>query len=281
MPARRICVDSALMASRPIPRSAPPAERLPWPTFRRRFISRFDQGDLVTILGGPESGKTHLAVLVAEMRKYGFFMATKPRDPLIAKLHARGWTVSSTLDPMEQMLEVTDERGRPVLNPDGTRKLEPVYPRFVYWPQPVPAPNVTLAQQADLKAAAVQAALVVLQRHGSYTVVLDETNYLTDTLRLRRELSELWHVSRTNMLTVIANAQRPSWVPRAALDNPGHFFIFQASDQQELRRLGEITGGLDWRPIAEEITTLRWNQNEFLYIAPRERLMLRSSAPPW
>lgn len=258
-----------------------PAERLDWPHFRRRFLSRFQQGDLVTILGPPESGKTHLAVLVAEMRRYSFFMATKPRDPLIGKLAARGWTISSTLDPMEQMYEVTDEHQRPVKNPDGSQRLEPLYPRFVYWPMPLPAERATLESQADYKRAAVQAALVTLERHGSYAVILDETNYLTDTLRLRRDLSELWHVSRTNLLTVIANAQRPSWVPRAALDNPGHFFLFQAADQQELKRLGEITGGLDWRPIAEEITTLRWKQNEFLYVAPRDRVMLRSSAPPW
>lgn len=245
-------------------------------------MRRFDQGDQVTILGGPESGKTHLGVLIAEMRRYSFFVATKPRDALIVKLHERGWTISSTLEPMEQMYQPHDPAtGKPAVNPDGSARLEPVYPRFVFWPQPIPAERATLRQQADFKRAAIEAALVRLQRHGSYAVLLDETNYITDTLGMRRDLSELWHVSRTNLLTIIANAQRPSWVPRAALDNPGHFFIFQASDQQELRRLGEITGGLDWKPLAEEIASLRWNRHEFLYVGTRDRVLLRSAAPPW
>jgi hypothetical protein len=98
---------------------------------------------------------------------------------------------------------------------------------------------------------------------------------------MRRELSELWHTARTNRVTVIANAQRPSWIPRAALDNPGHFFIFQASDQQELKRLGEITGGLDWRPVAEEIASLNWKRHEFLYVSSKDRVFIRSIAAPW
>jgi hypothetical protein len=255
--------------------------RLDWPGFRERFRRRFSQGDLVTILGGPEAGKTHLAILIAEMRGLAFFMATKPRDPLIIRLQQRGWTISSTLEPFEQVVEVTDEHGRPLKNPDGSTRTWPLYPHFVYWPQPEPAERATLEQQADFKAAAVRAALTRIQFKGSYAVVLDETNYLTDTLRLRRELSELWHTSRTNLVSVIANAQRPSWVPRAALDNPAHFFLFQASDREELKRLGEITGGLDWRPIADEIASLRWRSHEFLYVNTRDRLFLRACAPPW
>lgn len=256
-------------------------EKLDWPSFVRRFRRRFDQGDAVTILGGPESGKTHLGILIAEMRTYTFFMATKPRDPLVAALARRRWAVSTTLEPVAQNVEVTDGEGKPVYNPDGTRKLEPLYPRYVFWPAPTPVQAPSLEEESEFIRAEVQRALVLLKQLGSWCVILDETNYLTDTLSMRKDLSQFWHIARTNLLTVLAHAQRPSWIPRAALDNPNHFFIFQASDRQELQRLGEVTGGLDWRPMAEEIASLNWKRHEFLYVSSKDRIAFRSIAPPW
>lgn len=245
--------------------------RIPWPAFMRRFRHRFKQGDQITILGGPDAGKTHLAVLLAEVRDFTFFIATKPRDPLILEMVKRRWTVSSTLEPAEQL--ISDE--------NDPRYGTPVYPRYVFWPQPLPDPNATLVQDSLQKAGAVQAALVVIKRHGSWCVLIDELNYLSQTLRLRDDLSELYHTARSNKVSIIGAGQRPSWIPRAAVDNPGHLFIFQAGDREELRRLGEIAGGLEWRPLAEAIATLRWRKHEFLYVGVRDRVVLISAAPPW
>lgn len=246
------------------------AELLDWPAFKRQFQRHFNQGDQVTILGGPDSGKTHLAVLIAEMRRFSIFVATKPRDPLIPKLHDRGWSIGSNLEPMTQYVEE-----------EGPNYGTPLFPRYVYWPFPLPGERATLEEQADTKGVAIKAALIEIQRQGSWCALFDELNYLTSTLRLRRELEELYHTARSNKVTLVGAAQRPSWVPRAVVDNPGHLFIFQAGDREELKRLGEIAGGMDWRPLAEEVAMLRWKKHEFLYVRPHERYMVRSIAEAW
>lgn len=245
--------------------------RLDWPDFRRRFARLFLQGHQIIILGGPDAGKTHLAVLLAEIRSFSFMIVTKPRDPLIAQMLERGWTISSTLEPATQL--ITDE--------DSPRYGTPLYPRFVYWPEPLPNPKLTLRQDSLLKASKIQAALMVIKQHGSWCVLIDELNYLSQTLGLRDDLAELYHISRSNAVSIVGGAQRPSWVPRAAVDNPSHIFIFQAGDREELKRLGEIAGGLAWKPIAEEIAELDWQRHEFLYVNPHRRIAMRSIAPPW
>lgn len=257
-------------------------EKLEWPEFRRRFARLFEQGHQVIILGGPDAGKTHLGVLLAEIRAFTFMIVTKPRDALIPLMAQRGWAISNELAPAEQLIYITDEKGNPVIDPQtGQQMVRPLYPRFVYWPQPLPAPDLTLRQDALLKAAQIQAALMVIKRHGSWCLLVDELNYLSQTLGLRDDLAELYHTARSNKVSVVGAAQRPSWVPRAAVDNPSHVFVFQAGDREEIRRLAEITGGLAWKEMAMEIATLKWHSHEFLYVNPHRRLALRSAAPPW
>jgi hypothetical protein len=246
-------------------------DKLEWPDFRRRFRRLFEQGHQVVILGGPDAGKTHLAVLLAEIRTYDFMLVTKPRDPIVLQMLDRGWTISSTLAPAEQL--VGDE--------NDPRYGTPIYPRFVYWPQPLPNPELTLRQDSELKAAQIQAALMVIKRHGSWCLVVDELNYLSQTLGLRDDLAEMYHTARSNKVSIIGAAQRPSWIPRAAVDNPSHIFIFQAGDRDEIRRLGEIGGGLNWKLVSQEIADLDWRKHEFLYANPHRRLYYRSHAPPW
>ena len=257
-------------------------EKLDWPGFRRRFARLFLQGHQVVLLGGPDAGKTHLAILLAEIRAFSFMVVTKPRDPLIPLMTTRGWAVSDSLEPAAQLVYVTDDRGNAVIDPQtGQQMVRPVYPRFVYWPQPFPDPDLTLRQDALVKSAQIQAALALVKRHGSWCLLVDELNYLSQTLGLRDDLAELYHTARSNKISIIGAAQRPSWVPRAAVDNPSHIFVFQAGDRDELRRLGEITGGLSYKEMAQEISTLNWQGHEFLYVNPHRRLAYRSAAPPW
>lgn len=257
-------------------------DKLQWPEFRRRFARLFKQGHQIILLGGPDAGKTHLAVLLAEIRRFTFMIVTKPRDQLIPAMAERGWAISNSLEPAAQLIYVTDDRGNPVIDPrTGAQEVRPVFPRFVYWPQPLPDPRLTLRQDAIMKATQIEAALMMIKTHGSWCVVVDELNYLSQTLGLRDDLAEMYHTARSNFVSIVGAAQRPSWVPRAAVDNPSHIFVFQAGDRDELRRLGEITGGLSSRQMAEEISTLNWSKHEFLYVNPHRRVAMRSSAPPW
>lgn len=253
------------------------APLLDWPDFRRRFRRLFEQGHQIIILGGPDAGKTHLAVLLAEIRDFDFMIVTKPRDPIIGEMVRRGWTISSSLEQAEALVPIDEHNPPPPRGRGGT----PLYPRFVYWPQPVPDPNLTLKQDSLLKSAQIQAALMVIKRHGSWCLLIDELNYLSQTLGLRDDLAEQYHTARSNKVSIIGAAQRPSWVPRAAVDNPSHIFIFQAGDREEIRRLGEIGAGLNAKAAAKVIGDLDWQAHQFLYCNPHRRLYFRSAAPPW
>lgn len=252
------------------------AERLPWESFLERFRRRFHQGDYVTIFGGPNAGKTHLAVLVSEQRALSFFLALKPRDQLIGRLASRGWTVSSTLEPMNQWVERKRTR-----NGEEWKEEWPLYPRYVYWPLAVPPTTMTLDEVSDVKAAASEASMIQILNQGSWAVVWDESNYMTDTLRLRRQMSEFWYSARSNLVSVIACAQRPAYIPRVAYTSPHHIFIFQAAEREDQKRLGEIVGGMEWQPLAAAIASLNWRKHEFLYVAPHDRSAFISACPPW
>ena len=251
-------------------------EKLPWDRFRERFARRFHQGDYVSIFGGPNAGKTHLAVLVAEHRALSFFLALKPRDTLIGRLASRGWTISSSLEAMNQLVERKRER-------DGVTVKEewPLYPRYVYWPLAVPSMDFTLDQIADIKSRAAEESMVLLLNHGSWAVVWDEANYMADTLRLRRQMSEFWYSARSNLVSVIACAQRPAYIPRVAYTSPHHLFIFQATEREDQKRLAEIVGGMEWQALAAAIGSLNWRGHEFLYVAPHDRTAFISACPPW
>ena len=64
---------------------------LDWPAMFAHLRSEFRQGDHVAVLGPTGTGKTHIALELAELRSYVLIVACKPRDPLIDDAIARGY----------------------------------------------------------------------------------------------------------------------------------------------------------------------------------------------
>src|SRR5438034_912004 len=64
---------------------------VPWEWLYGYLRRRFRQGDHVAIIGPTGTGKTHLALEVAELRSYVIVVACKPDDPLITDAVARGY----------------------------------------------------------------------------------------------------------------------------------------------------------------------------------------------
>ncbi len=101
-----------------LPAPGTTAPTVPWPELQRYLAGNFRQGDHVAIIGPTGTGKTHLALEVADLRTYVLVVACKPKDPLIEETRARGYHLIEG-----NVLEVPYTDGRPL------------YPRLVYWPR--------------------------------------------------------------------------------------------------------------------------------------------------
>jgi hypothetical protein len=238
--------------SRPL--SGPAPRPLAWASFEERLRDdpdkrrRFRQGDHITLIGPTESGKTHMAIRLAEMRQYSLFLATKKRDPLVAQLQSRGWHISHDLE----LLYVDDE---------------PVNPRIVYWPPR--NEKLSLEGQQRLQARQLRAAFHRIDRDGGWAVVVDEAIWVSQNLGLTKELNHQWFGGRTNHVSMIACAQRPTHVPLYAFSQASHVFLFSINDQRDVIRFREIGGNTE--AIVTAVQRLDNNKHEALYINTRTR----------
>jgi len=226
---------------------------VPWRKFFPLFKREFAQGQHVTILGPTGSGKTTLAIEVAEIREYSMFLATKPRDPLINQLKRRGWAI-------QEQLEVK-------IRDNG----EPMEHRIVYWPH-FDTPGLSIREKRIAQALAIQHALDYVFDAGSWAVVGDEVLWLTEQLRLNPELEAYWYQGRTSDISLICCSQRPAWIPRAAYSQSSHLFFFHTADREDQKRMGDITG-VDVDVVRYE--TAQLGKHEFLYVNPHEHVVLR------
>ncbi len=252
--------------------SQPSSERqgapfVPWVQLYSYLRRNFQQGDHVAILGPTGSGKTHIALEVAELRSYVILIACKPEDPLIQDAMRRGyWLV-----PTDQ-LEVPYVDGKPY------------HRRIIYWPrlserQRSRLPHAQLlASERAMQRPRVGAALGYVRHNGHWAVVLDEGTYVCRDLGLQRDVDSALFQFRTLNSSIIILGQRPSWMGRYALSQPTHLFLFNTNDREDRKALGDISG-VDTALVRDLVGALKFKQHEFLYIDTRERTMFRSVAP--
>jgi energy-coupling factor transporter ATP-binding protein EcfA2 len=236
----------------------------PWPELAPELAERWRPGEHVSIFGPTGVGKTTVALALAEQRDPVVVLVSKRRDRLIGRLRDRGWEIV----PDAEMLGRAGRGGffSGYFGRDGRPR------RVVLWTSPPGAIRARRKQQEQ----DVRRALDWLYSAGGWTVVLDETLYVSKNLRLAEELEVLWHEGRSSGLSLVACSQRPAWIPRSAYSAPSYLILFGTSDPDDLKRLADIGGGLDTRALRREIALLR--QYEFMLVAPRQRppVLLRS-----
>jgi len=230
---------------------------------------RFQQGDHVAIIGPTGTGKTHMALEIAEIRTYVMVVACKPRDPLIEDTVRRGYY----LIPGNK-LEVPYA--------DGV----PVHKRVVYWPRlgrgrgkkPLPAHELLKAERA-LQKPLIGGALGYVRRNGKWCIVIDEGTWVCRDLNLQRDIDSALTQFRTLQASVVILGQRPAWMGRYVLSQPQHLFLFQTSNGEDLKSLGDISG-TDTKLVQHIVRELDADKHESLYISTRERKMFRTIARP-
>lgn len=241
---------------------------VPWSWLYGYLGREFKQGDHVGIIGPTGAGKTHIAFDVAELRSYVIAIACKPRDPLLDDALARGYWLVPT-DQLE--IPYVDNR--------------PLHPRVVYWPRlgersrrKLPQHLVLRAEKAHQKPR-VGAALGYVRNEGHWCLIIDEGTWVCRDLNLQRDIDSALFQFRTLNASVIILGQRPSWMGRYVLSMPTHMFLFNTSDKDDRRALGDISGA-DSQLVGEIVRRLDFDRHEFLYLNTRTRDMFRSIAPP-
>lgn len=202
-----------------------------------------------------------MALELARLCRYVLVIATKRRDPLVEELRR---------DHV-----ITDDLSRDVLwTPEG----RPMTTRVVFWPR-FPE-KMTAEARASRQAVAIRRALDYADRTEGWAVLVDETMWVVEQLRLERALNAVWFQGRTQGVSVIACAQRPARVPRLAFSQATYLFVWQTSDKQDLERLREISAGFPKGVIDESVMSLDSTKHEALYIDTLRGELARVIAPP-
>lgn len=226
------------------PLTAPP--RIPWPSLQARLERDWRPGEHVTIVAPTGHGKTHLGLTLAELSRYVLVLATKRKDPLVADLAGRGYLIAPNVDAVLWA------------------ESEPVTPRVVVWPQF--GEKVGARERLQLQAGAIREVLDWADKTGGWTILADETMWLHDNLRLERELNTVWFQGRTQGLSLVALAQRPSRVPRLAFSQATYLFVGKYTDKRDIDTLREISSSVPRDLIERGIRALSKPAHEFLFI---------------
>lgn len=228
---------------------------------------RFAQGDHVAIIGPTGTGKTHIALALAELRSYVLVVACKPRDPLVDDAIRSGYYLVPG-----NALEVPYVDGRPL------------HSRVIFWPRlpsraasKLPAHALLQAEKA-LQKPAVGGAIGYVRRDGNWCIVIDEGTWVCRDLNLQRDIDSALFSFRTMRSSIIILGQRPSWMGRYVLSQPTHLFLFQTSDTNDRKALGDISA-VDTKLVQELVRRLDHRRHEALYLNTRTREMFRTVAP--
>lgn len=191
----------------------------------------------MTAVGPTGAGKTTLVMDLLPLRRHVMFFATKRRDPLIDSLTNRGFRKTRT--------------------PHAYMEKAVIHPLFPSDPSRLQDEHRTVFRNAIVEA----------YRSGGWAIIADEVRYLTEFLRLQREMELLWLQGRSLGVTVVAATQRPRSIPLTAYDQATHLFFWRDNDRENLKRIGEIGGSVNSRDVQSHVANLE--RHTMLYVNSR------------
>jgi len=117
------------------------------------------------------------------------------------------------------------------------------------------------------------------EKSENWAIVCDELMWVSRNLRLERELEAVWFQGRTQGISLIGAAQRPTHVPRLAYSQATYFFLWQTADRQDLERLRDISAGFPRGMIDKGVIELDWDKHECLFVDTKKRQICKTVAP--
>lgn len=225
------------------------------------------QGEHVAAVGPNGSGKTVLLrELVVELGRRPAsdgrpsrvtVCGTKPRDKSLSAFEKRGYKRLSALELADWPPGYGEEH-------------------VIAWPK-YKDPETMIRLQASV----FRKLLRKIYMEGGQTVMIDEAAYFSEPmpegLGLSALLGQFWYSARALDLSLIAGTQRPRRVSRSMWSEPAFVFIFQPDDEDDLKRVAEVSGYK--REVLELVPRL--GEHEFLLVwrqkmKPARRLLIVS-----
>lgn len=228
-------------------RLATDAPRIPWDVFTRDYL-QWNAGEHFALIGPTGQGKTTMLFNLLQFHPYLVVFATKPRDESMERLIAQGY-----------------------LRMDRWRSIDPRdWPRRVLWPDATTIDSVERQHEVFLHA------FGAIYREGGWTVALDETWYVANTLKLGHEIKMYLLQGRSLGISLLCATQRPASVPLEIYDQSTHLMFWRDNDEANLKRLS----GISWRS-ADMIRRIVSNldRHQVLYINTRTGRMVRTRCP--
>lgn len=221
-----------------------PLQVLHWEPFKEMFRRAHKQGEHVAIVGQTGSGKSVLGLELCKVvgsrpgkdRRPArvVVLGTKPRDDTLTALK---WPI--------------------------IKKWPPAYGQehCIVWPKGGDPDTAPARQRRVFKPL-----LATIYQEGGQTVCIDEAGYFEEPqphgLGLKTVMGQFWTNARSNKLSLIAATQRPRNVTRSMWSEPSWVFVFAPDDEDDLKRVAELSGAKD----AVMETAERLGPHEFLCI---------------
>lgn len=241
-------------------RELPPddmAPVIPWDDFRS-YVFDWRQSQHVGLIGPTESGKSTLSYAILPERKYVTFFATKPADPVLEQYAAKGGYVRSADWPPK-----TGRLFKRAATPDQV-------PRRLLWPDASRITSVPHQQEVFGRA------FSDIYTQGGWCTVWDEFWMMCRILGMEDEARIMLQQARSNDISFVMGAQRPSRIPLELFDQTTHLFFWRDNDEVNLKRIGGV-GWLSSGPI--RAFTANLDPYQVLYIHTRKGWMYRTTAP--
>ena len=245
-------------------REMPPDTLAPvigWEDFMR-YVFDWRQSQHVALIGPTESGKSTLQYAILPKRRYVTFFATKPRDRTLDQFAQQGG--------FERIEDWPPVRGRSRLT---RRTITPEeMPRRLLWPDATQMSPQTMDRQREVFLRAFHD----IYGSGGWCTVWDEFWMMCSILGMEREARIMLQQARSNDISFVIGAQRPSRIPLEVFDQTTHLFFWRDNDEANLKRMG----GIGWMS-ANEIRVLVANLEPYqvLYLNTRRGWMYRTTAP--
>lgn len=214
---------------------------------RLKPFIRWEQGQHVFTCGGTGTGKTTISGELLPRRKQVVVCVSKGMDPIFEGPYFNDY--------------VTIEKWPP----PRTRPGKPPHTRVLLRPKNQKTLRLTRVHKQNVFAEMFDDILLV---RGNWCVSVDETHYMSETLSLKGEITDMLEQGRSAGISMWNNTQRPAGIPLAIYVNSSHAFLFQAQEDYDLQRLANLgnrhTNAAEMRANLDVLDSIA--THEFVYL---------------